>query len=66
MVIDEQLLADAVFLAHHYVQLADPGLVMLAEPTVLEALRLAQTVLLPSSARVTPGRRSSASDNEQG
>lgn len=60
MLMDEHLLADAVFLAHHHVQLAGPGPVMLAEPTVLEAMRLAQTVLLPSSARVTLGSRSSS------
>lgn len=46
-VVDEQLLADAMFLAHHHVQLALPGPVMLAEPAVLKALRLAQAVLLP-------------------
>ncbi|MNE68131.1 hypothetical protein D3C80_1637780 [compost metagenome] len=36
-----------MLLAHHHVQLAGPDSVMLAEPAVLEALRLAQAVLLP-------------------
>lgn len=46
-VIDEQLLADAVLLAHHHVQFALPGSIVFAEPAVLKALRLAQAVLLP-------------------
>src|SRR5690606_28280703 len=50
-VVDEQLLADAVLLAHHHVQLALPGSVVLAEPAVLEALRLAQAVLLPEQSQ---------------
>ena len=46
-IVDEQLLADAVLLTHHHVQLALPGSVVLTEPAVLKALRLAQAVLLP-------------------
>jgi len=46
-VVYEQLLADAVLLAHHHVQFALPGPIVFAEPAVLEALGLAQAVLLP-------------------
>lgn len=46
-VVDEQLLADAMLLTHHHIQFALPGPVVLTEPAVLKALRLAQAVLLP-------------------
>ncbi|MNR59257.1 hypothetical protein D3C85_1804720 [compost metagenome] len=54
-VIDKQLLADAVLLAHYHVQLALPGPVVFAEPAVLKALRLAQAVLLPEQRQGHPG-----------
>lgn len=56
-VIDEQLLADTVLLTHRHVQLALPGSVVIAEPAVLEALRLAQAVLSCQSSANTPGSR---------
>ncbi len=46
-VVDEQLLAGAVVLAHHQVELPGPGPVLLAEPAVLQALGVALLVLLP-------------------
>ena len=46
-VVDEQLLADAVLLAHHHIQLALPGPVVVTEPAVLIALRVHQPVFLP-------------------
>ncbi|MNQ75957.1 hypothetical protein D3C85_907730 [compost metagenome] len=46
-VVDEQLLAGAVLLAHHHIQPSLPGAVVVAEPAVLIALRVRQSVLLP-------------------
>ncbi|MNN22238.1 hypothetical protein D3C81_1355890 [compost metagenome] len=46
-VIDKQLFAGTVFLAHDHVDLGGPEAVMLAEPAVLEALRMAESILLP-------------------
>lgn len=46
-VIDEELFASAVRLAHHYVDLGGPKPVVLAEPAVLEALRLRESRILP-------------------
>lgn len=46
-IVDEQFLADAVLLVHHHIQFALPGPVVVAEPAVLEALWLAQSILLP-------------------
>ena len=46
-VVDEQLLAGSVLLAHHHVELPGPGPVLLAEPAVLQPLRVERLVLLP-------------------
>ncbi len=46
-VIDEQLLTSPMFLAHDHVDLGGPEAVVLAEPAVLEALRLSESILLP-------------------
>src|SRR5690606_19247836 len=46
-IIDKQLLAGAVVLAHDHIQLALPGSVVLTEPTVLVAVRMCGTVFLP-------------------
>lgn len=46
-VIDEQFFAGAMFLAHDHVDLGRPEPVVLAEPAVLEALRMSESVLLP-------------------
>ena len=46
-VVDEQLLAGAVVLAHHQVELPGPGPVLVAEPAVLQPLGVGLLVLLP-------------------
>ena len=46
-VVDEQLLAGAVLLAHHHVEAPGPGPVALAEPAVLKPVRVDGLVLLP-------------------
>lgn len=46
-VIDEQFFAGAMFLAHDHVDLGRPEAVVLAEPAVLEALGMGESVLLP-------------------
>ena len=46
-VVDEHLLAGAVLLAHHHVELGRPGPVQLAEPAVLHPLGMRLLVLLP-------------------
>lgn len=54
-VIDEQLFADAVFLTHDYVDLGRPEAVVLAEPAVLEALRMSKSILLPKQGQSYAG-----------
>lgn len=46
-IVDKQTLAEVMLLTHHHIHLAGPDSVMLAEPAVLEALRLAQPIRLP-------------------
>ena len=46
-VIDEQLFAGTVLLAHDNVDLGGPEAVVLAEPAVLEALRVSESIFLP-------------------
>ena len=46
-IVHEQLLTGPVVLAHHHVQLAPPGPVVLAEPAVLIPIRISLPVLLP-------------------
>ena len=46
-VVDEQLLAGAVLLAHHYVELRGPRPVLVAEPAVLQPPGVGRLVLLP-------------------
>jgi hypothetical protein len=46
-VVDKQLLAGAVGLAHHQIELAGPVTVVVAEPAVGEALRVGDAVLFP-------------------
>lgn len=46
-VIDEQLFAGTMLLAHDHINLGGPEAVVLAEPAVLEALRMGESVLLP-------------------
>ena len=46
-VIDKQLLARSVVLSHDHVQLAPPGAITLAEPTVLVAVWMGGPVFLP-------------------
>ena len=46
-VVDEQLLAGAVLLAHHQVELSSPFPVLLAEPAVLQPLGMDRLVLFP-------------------
>ena len=52
-VVDEQLLTGAVLLAHHQVELRGPGLVLVAEPAVLQPLRVQPLY----SATATPALR---------
>ena len=58
-VVHEQLLARAVILAHHHVELRRPGPVQLAEPANCIPWGCASLYSSHSSARVTPLRRSS-------
>ncbi len=46
-IINKLLLTGAVVLAHDHIQLALPGPVVIAEPTVLVALGMGRSVLLP-------------------
>ncbi|OSS18190.1 hypothetical protein BV337_05702 [Pseudomonas syringae pv. actinidiae] len=46
-VIDEQLFAGTVFLAHDHIDLGGPEAVVLAEPAVLKALRVGESIFLP-------------------
>ena len=46
-VVDEQLLASAMLLAHHQVEFPGPGPILVAEPAVLEPLRVQRLVFLP-------------------
>ena len=46
-IVDEHPLAGAMLLAHHDVELARPGAVLLAEAAVLQPLRMGRLVLLP-------------------
>ncbi|MNL09405.1 hypothetical protein D3C87_1301650 [compost metagenome] len=46
-IIDKQLFAGTMFLTHDHVDLGGPEAVVLAEPAVLEALRMGESVLLP-------------------
>ncbi len=50
-VIDEQLFSSAMFLAHDHVDLGGPEAVVLAEPAVLEALRVSESILLPEQSQ---------------
>src|SRR5579875_2461678 len=45
--IDKQLLAGLVFLAQHYIQLADPTLIQFAETAVAVSFRVGLLVLFP-------------------
>ena len=54
-VVDEQFFAGAMFLAHDHVDLGRPEPVMLAEPAVLEALRMGESVLLPEQGQGDAG-----------
>src|SRR3546814_13823059 len=47
-VIDEQLFASTMLLAHAHVDLGGPKAVVLAEPAVLEALRESESIFLPA------------------
>ena len=53
-VVHEQLLARAVLLAHHHVELRRPGPVLLAEPTVAQPLRVGRFVPPATAARASP------------
>ena len=57
-VIDEGRLAGPVGLAHHHIDLAGKGPVMLVEPTVAEALRLRQCAAISESSVYAPRGRS--------
>ncbi|RML48258.1 hypothetical protein ALQ97_01818 [Pseudomonas savastanoi pv. glycinea] len=46
-VIDEELFAGTVFLAHDHIDLGGPEAVVLAEPAVLKALRVGESIFLP-------------------
>ena len=60
-VIDEQIFAGAMFLAHDHVELGGPEAVVLAEPAVLEALRVSEAIFLPKQRqRYAGGGRNSA------
>lgn len=48
---NEQLFADAVPLTHDYVDLGRPEAVVLAEPAVLEALRVSEPIFLPKQSQ---------------
>src|SRR3989344_1979913 len=54
-VIDEQLFAGTVLLAHDHVDLGGPEAVVLAEPAVLEALRVGESVFLPKQGQSYAG-----------
>lgn len=54
-VIDEQLLTGTVFLAHDRVDLGGPKSVVLAEPAVLEALRMGEPIFLPEQGQRDAG-----------
>lgn len=54
-VIDKQLFASTVFLAHDHVDLGSPEAVVLAEPAVLEALRMGEPILLPEQGQGDAG-----------
>ena len=46
-IVDEQLFTCTMFLAHDHVDLGGPEPVVLAEPAVLEALRMGESIFLP-------------------
>ncbi|MNN07898.1 hypothetical protein D3C81_1207340 [compost metagenome] len=46
-VVDEQLFSGSMLLAHDHIDLGGPKAIVLAEPAVLEALRMAESILLP-------------------
>ncbi|OSN44037.1 hypothetical protein BV346_05405 [Pseudomonas syringae pv. actinidiae] len=54
-VIDEQLFASTMLLAHDHVDLGGPKAVMLAEPAVLEALRVSESIFLPEQGQSDAG-----------
>ncbi|RMW01988.1 hypothetical protein ALO99_200118 [Pseudomonas coronafaciens pv. porri] len=54
-VIDEQLFASTMLLAHDHVDLGGPKAVVLAEPAVLEALRVSESIFLPEQGQSDAG-----------
>ncbi|KAF1310697.1 hypothetical protein BLX42_12785 [Pseudomonas sp. SG-MS2] len=54
-VIDEEFFAGTVFLAHDHVDLCGPETVVLAEPAVLEALRMGEPIFLPKQGQGNAG-----------
>ncbi|OSN64552.1 hypothetical protein BV351_05600 [Pseudomonas syringae pv. actinidiae] len=54
-VIDEELFAGTVFLAHDHIDLGGPEAVVLAEPAVLEALRVSESIFLPEQGQSDAG-----------
>ncbi|MNN54866.1 hypothetical protein D3C81_1697060 [compost metagenome] len=50
-IVDEQLFARTMFLTHDHIDLGGPEAVLLAEPAVLETLRMAESIFLPKQSQ---------------
>jgi hypothetical protein len=54
-VIDEELFASPMFLAHDHIDLCGPEAVVLAEPAVLKALWMGESIFLPEQGQSNAG-----------